>query len=145
MVKRDFENFIKSNLKDLSLEKQVETLNKISNIWIPDIIEQIEFDNKIITLKDGIRIASAKKRTSISIKKGKICIITNGYKYTFKEASMKKINKLMSYLDENGVEFEEIIFIPNYCIDFLGRKAIILDADFSKVGPVHGDLKITLK
>lgn len=144
-MKRDFENFIESILKDLSLEKQVKTLNEISNILIPNLIEKIEFDNKIITLKDGIRIASIKKETSISIKNGTICIITNGYKYTFKEQSIGKISKLRSYIDVNGVEFEEIIFIPKYDINFFGRKAVILDDDFSKVGPVQGDLKITLK
>lgn len=145
MEKRDFENFIESNLKDLPFEKQVETLNEISNILIPDIIEKMEFDNKIITLKDGVRIGSIKKETSISIKQGTICIIADGYKYTFRAKSMNKISNLKSYLDTNGVEFEKIIFIPNYCINLFGRKSIILDHEFSKQYPVYGDLKIILK
>ncbi len=45
MTKKDFENFIRSNLKDLSLEEQEKILIKIRRTWMPDIIKK--FDNRI--------------------------------------------------------------------------------------------------
>jgi len=41
MTKKDLENFVRSNLKDLPLEEQERILTKMCNTWIPDITKKI--------------------------------------------------------------------------------------------------------
>lgn len=57
MNKKDFYTFIKSNLKELTIEKQEELLKKISNDWMPDITKN--FYQK--TCKNLIKCFNCKK------------------------------------------------------------------------------------
>lgn len=61
MTKRDFNSFINQNLKGLSLEKRLELLCKIQDLWLPDIKQKL--DDKLD--KNYTRCSKCKKYSLI--------------------------------------------------------------------------------
>lgn len=68
MRKIEFKNFISSNIKGLTIEKQILLLDKISNVWIPEIKNNIQKNYKLCNKCNKYILKNEFKKESKTIK-----------------------------------------------------------------------------
>lgn len=100
MTKRDFNSFINQNLKGLSLEKKLELLCKIQNLWLPDIKKKL--NDKLD--KNYIKCSKCKKYSLIK---------------SFKYKNKKEIRHGVTVYRDAGYGDDDEIADVTYSVDYV--------------------------